>query len=353
MPRLPVSLSTLGRERLISMAAGVVGEVVENLYRRHPEWESQYGAQGREYCRKDLTYHLDYVRTCIETGYSDPFREYARWLASVLEGKGIPASHLAESFEMLAEAWATRLAQPDYALVDAVLWTGVAALEESGEYQPSFYRHLAPCDPAAPTLSAALIAGDRGTARRMVFEPIEQGSELVDVGVRLIQPAMYEIGRLWQVSKASIAQEHLATAITESLMAQAFATAEFAPPVQRKALFSCVQGNHHELGLRMVSDAFEVKGWEVQFLGADTPTQSLLEQVDRFRPDLVGLSISMPSQVSTGREAIQSIRGDGSAGRPAVLIGGLALNQLDGLWRDLNADLWGANAREALREAHT
>ncbi len=353
MPRLPVSISTLGREHLVKMADVVVDEVVEALHERHPEWESRYGVRGRDYCREDLTYHLEYVRACIETGYSDPFREYARWLASVLENKGIPVAHLVESFELLARAWANRLAPQDYALVDAVFWTGVAALEESGEYQPSFYRHLTASDPAAPTLCAALIAGDRGTARRMIFEPIEQGTELVDVGVGLIQPAMYEIGRLWQVSKVSIAQEHLATAISESLMAQAFASAEFAPPVRRKALFSCVEGNHHDLGLRMVSDAFEVKGWEVQFLGADTPTPSLLEQMDRFRPDLVGLSISMPSQVSTGREVIQNIRSDGGAGRPAVLIGGLALNQLDGLWRDLDADLWGANAREALREAHT
>ena len=122
-------------------------------------------------------------------------------------------------------------------------------------------------------------------------------------------------------------------------MAQAFAAAEFAPPVRRKALFACVQGNHHALGLRLVSDAFEVNGWEVQFLGADTPSRSLIEQVDRFRPDLVGLSISMPGQIPVGRHVIEQIRGDGGARRPAVLVGGLALNQLDELWRRPGADL--------------
>lgn len=351
MPRLPVSISQQGLERLTSLASDVVEEVMLALYQRHPEWEARYGARGRDHCREDLHYHLEYVWTCLGTGYSDPFREYARWLASVLEGRGITAGHLAESFEMLAEAWARRLSPADHALVDGVLSAGVAALEESGTYEPAFYRHLPEGSPEAPSLTAALIAGDRSSARRMVFDPLEQGSELVDVGVGLIQPAMYEIGRLWQVSRVSIAQEHLATAISESLMAQAFAAAEFAPPARRKALFACVQGNHHALGLRMVSDAFEVRGWEVQFLGADTPTRSLVEQVDRFRPDLVGLSMSMPSQIPTGRDIIERIRGDGGAGRPAVLVGGLALNQLDGLWRDLGADLWSANAKAALSEA--
>jgi methanogenic corrinoid protein MtbC1 len=65
----------------------------------------------------------------------------------------------------------------------------------------------------------------------------------------------------------------------------------------------------------------------------------------------VGLSISLPAQISAGRRVIEAIRGDGGAGRPAVLVGGLALNQLDGLWRELGADLWSANAKAALSEA--
>lgn len=162
---------------------------------------------------------------------------------------------------------------------------------------------------------------------------------------------MYEIGRLWQVSRVSIAQEHLATAVGESLMAQAFAGAEFAPPVKRRAIFACVQENHHVMGLRMVSDAFEVEGWEVQFLGADTPTRSLVEQVQRYRPDLVGLSVSLPSQISAARSAIERLRDVPGVGKPSILVGGLALNQLDELWRDLGADRWGANAKAALREA--
>jgi methanogenic corrinoid protein MtbC1 len=336
---------------MISLAEEVVEEVLQGLYGRHPEWHSRYGARGLGHCRQDLHHHLEYLGTCLETGYTDPFGEYARWLASVLVGKGMTPSHLSESFEMLEQAWARRLPVADFSLVEAVLRAGIGALEESGPYEPAFYRHLPESSPTATTLTKALLAGDRVAARRMVFEPMEQGADLVDVGVSLIQPAMYEIGRLWQLSRVSIAQEHLATAISESLMAQAFAAAEFAPPIRRKALFACVQGNHHALGLRLVSDAFEVKGWEVQFLGADMPARSLTEQVDRFRPDLVGLSISMPGQIPAGREVIERVRDVGGAGGPAVLVGGLALNQLDGLWRDLGADLWSANAKAALRDA--
>ncbi len=351
MPGMLERPSAEGRERLASVAAEVVAEVLEELYRLHPEWPARFGLRGREFCREDLHHHLEYVMACLETGHVEPFRDYARWLASVLEGRGVAPAHLAESFGMLADAWSRRLDPADHAAVEAVLRAGMAALELPEPYQPAYYRHLPTPMAVAPSMTEALVAGDRAAARQILFEPLEQGTPLVDVGVGLIQPAMYEIGRLWQVSRVSIAQEHLATAISESLMAQAFAAAKFARPIARRALFACVQGNHHSLGLRVVSDAFEVQGWQVQFLGAGTPTRSLIEQVDRFRPDLVGLSIALPSQIPTGRQVIERLRGEGGSHRPAVLAGGLALNQLEGLWRDLGADLWGADARAALREA--
>lgn len=52
------------------------------------------------------------------------------------------------------------------------------------------------------------------------------------------------------------------------------------------------------------------------------------------------------------RELLGRLRAELGGRRPAVLVGGLALNQLDGLWRELGADPWGADAKAALRETH-
>jgi methanogenic corrinoid protein MtbC1 len=344
------ALSAGGRELLDTAAADVVEEVMRDLYRLHPEWEARYGARGRDFCREDLFYHIEYLAACLDTGSGEPFREYARWLASVLAGRGIPAPHLSESFTLLAEAWSLRLAPEDRGPVTAVLRGGVEALSRTDPYRPSFYRHLPEAQPSAGSLAAALVAGNRPAAREVVLGRVQGGDRLVDVGVGVVQPAMYEVGDLWQASRVSIAQEHLATAITQTLLAQAFALSDFAPPTGRRALFACVEGNHHALGVRMVSDAFEVAGWEVQLLGADTPSQSLVRQVDLFRPELVGLSVSMPQQVAVVKRVIRELRGELGGRRPAIMVGGLALNQLDDLWRGLDADLWTPNAKAALDE---
>ena len=45
------------------------------------------------------------------------------------------------------------------------------------------------------------------------------------------------------------------------------------------------------LGLWITADAFEVKGWQVSYLGASAPTVNLLAEIDCWYPDLVGLSL--------------------------------------------------------------
>ncbi|TVO52318.1 cobalamin B12-binding domain-containing protein [Denitromonas halophila] len=42
-----------------------------------------------------------------------------------------------------------------------------------------------------------------------------------------------------------------------------------------RALFACTQGNHHDAGLRMVSDTFKMDGSQAQFLGGNTPLRAL------------------------------------------------------------------------------
>ena len=343
-------MSAEGRERLERLAGEVVEAVMWNLYSLHLEWDARYGPRGRDFCREDLHYHIEYLKACLDTGYTEPFREYARWLSSVLEGRGIAGDHLAESFTLLAESLSARLEPEDRVPVAAVLKGGVEALSRTDPYRPSFYRHLPEALPIAATLTEALVAGNRAAAGEIILGRVRDGDSLLDIGIGVVQPAMYDVGDLWQSSRVSIAQEHLATAITQTLMAQAFAHAEFAPATNRKALFTCVQGNDHTLGIRMVSDAFEVAGWDVQFLGANTPARSLVKQVNHFRPELVGLSVAMPQQVAALKMAIQQIRAEMGCRRPTIMVGGLTLNQFDDLRGEIDADLWTPDARSALSQ---
>ena len=64
----------------------------------------------------------------------------------------------------------------------------------------------------------ALIAGQRKSCARIVETHIEDGISIPDLYAHLFQRSMVEVGERWERHELSVAVEHLATSITESLM---------------------------------------------------------------------------------------------------------------------------------------
>lgn len=346
-------MKSLG-EQLRNSADEAIAATVERQYNRHPDLLERFGERGRKACRDDVRYHIDYLCAAVDSGRQQPFADYVGWLAELLEKRGVEVRHLAHSLDDLAEFYRGKFADADLSRILAVLAAGrevLAATATLTEKLPAEYRHLPPALPQKDAYLGLLMASQRVAAHQLISGCMRNGASLATVNVRIIQAAMYDVGRMWQTNRISVAQEHLATAISQYVMANAFALAEFAAPLARTAVFANVEDNHHALGLRMISDAFETAGWTAQFLGANVPEQSLVGQVDSLRPDLLGLSVSMPQQLETTRRIIGRLRAEMGQACPAILLGGRAINALDDVWRDLGADLWVADAEQAEQEA--
>jgi methanogenic corrinoid protein MtbC1 len=234
-----------------------------------------------------------------------------------------------------------------------ILAEGVTALADPARSSegPAWRRWLPQPAPAAELLTDHLMQGNLPAVRGVVRESQDTGADYVELATRLFQPSLYRIGELWQQNRVSVAQEHLATAIVQNQLAQIYAAADVGPANGRRAVFACVEGNQHAIGLRMVCDAFELAGWEVQYLGANLPLAALIGQVAQLRPHLVGLSASLTQQIPTLRNTILALRAefDGPDQRcPEIMIGGLATNQIDSVWRSLDADHWAPSADQTI-----
>ena len=195
---------------------------------------------------------------------------------------------------------------------------------------------------------AAVLAG----SRREAFGVIEQG-RAAGLGIRplyleVFQPAMREIGRLWQENRITVADEHLATAITQAAMARLYeelfrATGQTGPLL----VAACADQERHELGLRMICDVLEMEGWDTVFLGASVPVEDLVQLVRARRPQVVALSASISPHVARVREAIRAIREGEPEGVPLIAVGGRAFMDDPALAERLGADLTAKDAVEA------
>lgn len=334
-----------------ALGESAVTWIMERLHEAHPGLMAQFGEQGMARCREDIGHHLRFLQAALDSGSASPFEDYVLWLVSVLKNRGVSIESVRESLWLLDRLIAARLRGDQAAPARAVVQAGIAALDAVQPLLPAFYRKLPPPDPESPAFAEALLAGNRRAALGVVNARLADGMDLIEVDVAVIQPALYEVGQLWQHNRISVAQEHLATAICQTVQAGALLRAEPAALGNRRALFACVQGNFHSLGLRMVADAFELAGWNSAYLGADVPTVALIGQIIADRPDVVGLSVALPHHIDTIREVIDRCRMELGAQCPPIMVGGLVMNSVDDLWRRVGADQWHPDALAARREA--
>lgn len=334
---------------LTNLRDQAVTSVTDTLYAHHPELEQRFGERGRHACRQDILYHLDYLQSALDACAPEAFVNYALWLQSILSTRGVPSGHLAESFDLLADFLRQHLAPDQSALASAPISAARDALASNCPTMPYSQARL-PALPDAEPYRDAILRGEHRTALNLVTDVIQAGNSYSEAAVCLIQPALYDVGRLWQENRISVAQEHLATAVSQNVLARAYQYATFAPATGRHAMFACVAGNHHTLGLRMLSDTFETAGWEVGFLGADVPITDLVREVDARHPHLLALSLSLPSHLTIARETIARLRSELGNACPEIWAGGLITLAGERLWRSIGADGWAADALDALEQ---
>lgn len=312
-----------------------VQQATEHFYARHGKAYERFGDAGRKACREDLAFHLDFMEPALEYGRPEPFLAYLRWLRSVLHSRGVPADHLQFSLQLLVDALAPALAPADRDALDALVGRAGHALLQPDSVFADLGEHA---DAAVTGMCNALLTGDRRTALSLLQGDIAAGGRYSDAQVRLVQSAMYDVGARWQLNQISVAQEHLATATAQTVITQSLVSQPAAEARRESVILACVEGNHHALGLRMVADAFELAGWLVTYLGANTPARFLCEMARESRPNVIGLSAALPQHLRAARTTIAALRSTFGDDCPRILLGGLAVNLLPGIADALGAD---------------
>jgi diguanylate cyclase (GGDEF)-like protein len=177
------------------------------------------------------------------------------------------------------------------------------------------------CSRLASAYVETMRVGDPAAATAVVDDALRQGLSAVAIQSRVIAPAMREIGELWERGGLTVAEEHLASAVSYHVLTRLY------PGLLRQSirqgdtvLVAAVHGEHHVLGLRMVADVLDGAGFDVRYLGPDVPESSLLAWVQDHEPAVVALGVTMPMGAVTLARELQTLRD--LAPRIRLVIGG-------------------------------
>jgi methanogenic corrinoid protein MtbC1 len=209
---------------------------------------------------------------------------------------------------------------------------------------------VSPADVADDYL-AAVLAGDRRRALRVVDAAVAAGLGVRGLYMDVFQPALREVGRLWETNAIGVADEHLATAITQSAMSRLYdALFTAARPATRRLVAACADTERHEVGLRMLCDILEEDGWDTVFLGAAVPVEDVVAMVRQREPDAVALSASIAPHLPRLAATIAAIRADLGERAPLICVGGRPFLADPSLAARVGADFTAPDAVSATAE---
>ena len=107
-----------------------------------------------------------------------------------------------------------------------------------------------------------------------------------------------------------------------------------------------VKGDLHDLGQNLVSVPLAAAGFEIHNLGCDVAPERFVEEVERHRAQVVGLSALLTTTMQIQADTVEALAAAGLRDQVRVLIGGAVANQR---WADeIGADAYGADAIDAL-----
>ena len=109
---------------------------------------------------------------------------------------------------------------------------------------------------------------------------------LETVCMEILLPGLFAIGKLWHLGKASVQQEHFATALANQRL-QALIAAAPKPVRDKTILVVCAPGESHTFSALLISLLLRYRSWKVVYLGANVPQSQLLETIENTQSKFV------------------------------------------------------------------
>jgi methanogenic corrinoid protein MtbC1 len=329
---------------LETSAAGYAGLTTGLLFERHPEIEKRYEPDGFSAWKVQLQQWLLDLSAAVAAGEPKLFEARMVWTRDAFVARQASIEDLQAALEALRDILSERL--PEDSAGTAVPAVD-RALEAVADPQTGQAGDFAPDRPGRPALSylETILKGKPREAIEQVLREVDGGTSVKDVYLEVLIPAQREAGRMWHAGDLRVAEEHVITTTTQRVMALLCERGRASVRKDKTALLGCVADNVHDIGIRAISDFFEMAGWRAINLGPDVPAEEIARSVQLFDADVVLLSATLDTHLKAVQHTIKRIRSLEQRD-VKIIVGGLAFEEIPDLWRKVGADGYSAKVED-------
>lgn len=334
--------------KLASVKQNVARAITEEFFVNHPDWVVRYGDHGRQFCEADACFHMEFLAGAIEAGSPEAFADYSRWTARMLGARGIAAHALDENFAQLEKHLSVELLPEERTSVLDFLARGREAVTKETEPAPDELPSVEGLGLSRQVFLSAILGGQRQAALNIVEDALRAGHSHVDIYVDVFTEALHRVGELWELNKISVAQEHIATAITQYAIAAIYPRMVPAGVRRGSMVVTGVAGELHQVGANLVADAMEANGWKVRFLGTNLPHSSVLATIEEISADMLCISTTIVASLPSVVDLVQTARSKLKQRVPKIVLGGAAYRGATQFARDMGLAEAVTDLRQAL-----
>lgn len=336
--------------KLVIEKENIAEKILKLQYEIYPEHKNMHFDIGYNNYKQGISHFISQLAEAINQDEVILFVSYANWAKTTLEGMGIGAIRLSKNLECALIIFKQTFQEDEYQILKSFIESALEQFTSENWDIPSYINRDQPFSELSSQYLYFALKGNKRKAIDLVIDAAKNGVSVKDIYQNVFECTQYEIGRLWQLGKISVAQEHYCTALTQLIIGQLYPIAFNQRTETNRNTFigTCISDELHELGIRMVTDFFELSGWDASYLGANMPNKDLMKLVDEKQPEVIGLSATMTINISRVEALINEIRKNYGNEKVKIIVGGYPFNLTANLWRNIGADGQSRNASEAV-----
>lgn len=299
---------------------------------------SRYEPGALDHWRKKLEARLVYLIAALSSARAQLFVDSVAWTRLAMESRDFPVEDLSAALLALRGVLDEQLPESAARLAVDYLDRGIEQLSQPRADLPSYIDLDAEHGKLAAEYLMRVLEGRREEAITLLTEAVDAGAKVPSLYEGIFLPTQKELGRMWLLGEINVAEEHLATATTETAMSRLVERHPSPTPSGYCVVGAAVEENHHSLGIRMITDTFAMEGWKTIYLGSNMPGPDLCESLRDHEADLLALSVTLTPQLDAATQLIRSIRKLDHSSDIPILVGGPAFAGTGELWKEMGAD---------------
>lgn len=200
-------------------------------------------------------------------------------------------------------------------------------------------------------IASFVVEGEVENAKKGVQEAVDHGISAKEILNKGLLVGMDEVGILFKEGELFV-PEVLVSAKAMQAGLDVIKTLLIKSGVKSKArvLTVTVEGDLHDIGVKLVGMMMEGAGFEVINIGVDVSAQTIIEKVKEIKPDILGMSAMLTTTMAKMKDVIDLLKEEGLYDQIKIMIGGAPTSTI---FADKIGAHYSADASQAVSMAKT